>query len=141
MIETKRPRVAIHKPHVVKNCATRFFDNREGPLNRRSRHCLAASRFAVFVLRPDFAERKASEIVRAAKEKPLVNWHLTASSPLAYGRNFTVEQQDRVPRQMEILRSLQIESVNLRVTSKKATGDGGRKSNALSPAREQRIVA
>src|SRR5262249_42749223 len=52
----------------------------------------------------------------------------------------TVDQQDRVPGQMEILRSLQIESVNLRVASKKATGDSWRKCDALSPAREQRVI-
>ena len=42
---------------------------------------------------------------------------------------------------MKILRALQIESVNLCVPSQKATGDSRRKSNALSPAREQGIVA
>src|SRR4029077_15350000 len=42
---------------------------------------------------------------------------------------------------MEILRSLQIESVNLRIASQKTAGDHRRKCDALPAAGEQRIVA
>ena len=117
MIEAKRQRFAIHKTHIVEKCASRFFDNRESPLNRRTRHWLTANRLAVLILRPDLAEGKASEVIRAAKEKPLVNWYLAAGTPLANCSNLTVDEQDCVPGKMEILGPLQIESVNLRVTS------------------------
>src|SRR4051812_1878861 len=42
---------------------------------------------------------------------------------------------------MEILRSLQIERVNLDIASKKTASDHRRKCNALAAAGEQRIVA
>src|SRR4029077_9750413 len=42
---------------------------------------------------------------------------------------------------MEILRSLQIESVNLGIASQKTAGDKRGKSNACPAAGEQRIVA
>src|SRR5919109_1857730 len=42
---------------------------------------------------------------------------------------------------MKILRSLQVKCVNLGVASEKATGNGRRKSNALSSARKQGVVA
>src|SRR5256885_13913030 len=42
---------------------------------------------------------------------------------------------------MKILRSLQVECVNLGVASKKATGNSRRKGNALSSAGKQGVVA
>src|SRR5580765_5613391 len=84
VIEAKRPRAAIHETHVVKKCAPRFFYDRKSPFNRRARHRLTANRLAVFILWTDFAERKATKIIRAAEEKPLVNWHLVAATPLAH---------------------------------------------------------
>src|SRR4029077_1796923 len=97
VIETKKPRFAIHETHVVKKCAPRFFYDRKSPFNRRARHRLTANRLAVLILWTDFAERKATEIVRTAEEKPLVNWYLVAAAPLAHRRDFAVDEQDGIP--------------------------------------------
>src|SRR5215208_3530994 len=96
MVEAKRPRVAIHETHVVKKCTPGFFNDRERPLNRCARHCLTAHRFAVFILRAHFPERKASQIVRTAEEESLINWHLVAGTPLAYCPDFAVDEQNGI---------------------------------------------
>jgi hypothetical protein len=44
---------------------------------------------------------------------------------LAYRRDFAIDQQNEVLGQMEILRSLQTESINLRIASKKTTAKKG----------------
>src|SRR2546430_6387412 len=60
---------------------------------------------------------------------------------MAYRRDFAVDQQNGVPRQMEIFRPFQIQSVKLDVASEKTTGDKRRKGDPLATAREQRVIA
>src|SRR5437870_7219204 len=62
MIEAKGPRLAVDKTGVVKDCAARFFDNRKSPFHSRASQCFAAGRFAVLILRANFAERKSPKI-------------------------------------------------------------------------------
>src|SRR5512146_795570 len=105
MISPKRPRVAIHKAHVIKDRTARFLDDREGNFHGRAPHRLATSGLAV-LLRTNLTKREAAEIIRTAEEESLKDWHFVAAAPLAYGRDLAVNEQDKILRQMKILRSL-----------------------------------
>src|SRR5215831_3860373 len=152
MVKPEGPRAGVHETGVVKNSAARFFDNRESPFNRGPRHGLTTRRFAVLILGTDLAIWKAAEIVRSTKIEPLVNWNAagetadpderTVAAPVvAYRRDFAVDQQNGVPRQMEILRPFQLQSVHLDVASEKTPGNERRKGDPLAAAREQRVIA
>ena len=94
-----------------------------------------------FLLWTNLTIREAAKVIRTAEELSLEDWHLVAAAPLAYRRDFAVEEENKILGQMKVLRSLQIQTINLSIASKKATGDKRRKGDALPTAREQRVVA
>ena len=63
MVETKRPLARVHEPGVVENCPARLFNDRKSNLDSGARHCFAAKRLAVLILRTDFAIREPAEII------------------------------------------------------------------------------
>src|SRR5215208_4231815 len=140
MTKSKRPAVAVHETHVVKNCAPGFFYDGEGKFHGCAPERLAASGLAV-LLRANLTKRKAAKVIRTAEEKSFEDRHSVAATPLAYRRNLAVEEENKVFGQMKILRSFQIQAIDLSVASKKAAGDSRRKGDALPTARKQRIVA
>ena len=95
---------------------------------------IATDRFAVLILWADFAEWKSAQIVRAAEVEPIENRNQIAASPGVDGRDFAVDEQDRIPRKMEILGRLDVDSVKLRVASEKTARDIRRKGDALPAA-------
>ncbi len=61
--------------------------------------------------------------------------------PNTDSRDFTVDEQDHVPGKMEILRTLEIESVNLHIASEKTARNIGRKAHPLPSPRKHGAVA
>src|SRR5678810_654512 len=118
MVEAEGPLVAVDKTGIVKNCSPRFFNDWESPFNSRAPHRLSTDWFAILILRTNFAIRKSAKVIRTSKVKPLEDWYITPVSPLARGGDLAVNQQDGVPRKVKILRSFEVQSVDLSVASK-----------------------
>ena len=64
-----------------------------------------------------------------------------SASPRFDGREFSVEEQNRIPPHMEILRALQIEPNNLRVSAEKPARKIRRKGDPMAATREKRAIA
>src|SRR5689334_4787102 len=96
MVETKRPLARVHKPGVVENCPARLFNDGKSNFDSGARHCFATKRLAILILRTDFAIWEPAEIIGAAQKESLENWHIGSASPLAYRRDFAINQQDEV---------------------------------------------
>src|SRR6266478_5107371 len=124
MIKPKGPGAAVHKASVIKDCSARFSDHRKSKFHSGARHCLAADRLAV-LLRTDLAKRQAAEIIGAPEKEPLENWHFSSVPPLVHGRDFAVNEQDEVLGQMKILRSLQVQCINLGIAPEKTPANKG----------------
>ena len=95
---------------------------------------LAADRLAVDVLRADVTKVETAQVVRAAEEEPIENRHTIAVAPGIDAGDLRVEQQDQIVPEVEILRRLQIEAVDLRVAAEESAGDIGRERRRAAPA-------
>src|SRR5207247_2348104 len=117
----------------------RFFVSCKVPASCHASHGFAPVRFTI-LLCADFAVGKSTEIVRAPEVETFENRNKIATSPGVDGRDFAVDEQDRIPRKMEILGPLEVDSVKLRVASEKTARDIRRKSDALPTPGQQWII-
>ena len=94
---------AVDEACVIENRAAHFINDGVGVFHGEARHRLAAERFAVVVFRADIAVVEAAQVAAAAEEEPVEDRHAVAAGPAVHGADFAVEEQDRIPRQVEIL--------------------------------------
>src|SRR4029450_12063482 len=74
---------------------------------------------------------------RRREQQPGIRFRLI---PNTDSRDFTVDEQDHVPGKMEILRTLEVESVDLHIASEKTARNIRRKPHALPSPRDDGAV-
>ena len=90
----------------------------------------------------DVAEFKSAEIVRTAEKKPIVNFNqLRLAAPLIDARYFSIDQENRIPRQMPVLGCFDIKAVNLFGPADRHARHVPAIDNSLTRPREEWIIA
>src|SRR5689334_20032155 len=108
---TKAPRSVVDKTAIVKDREAHALHDRNSVFDRKPDQRVAADRLSIFILRTGLTESEAAQRIHTAQVEAVIDWYYVIATPGCYGRNFTVQQKNRVERQVIILSGIQIEPI------------------------------
>ena len=144
LLRVETPRGGIDKSTIIENSEAYPFNDWDRVLYRVPEQAIPADRIPLEILGPNITESEPAERIRTAAIEAIEDRDYRVAvgrTPVLYGRNFTVQQEDRVVRKMEILGHVKVEPINLDGASKESVGNVRREINPRSFAGKKRAVA
>ena len=132
---------AVDEALVKKNRAANARNDWHGDLDGVARERIAANRLSELVFRTDIAVVETTQIIRTAEELPVEDRHLGAAGPGVDDADLSIKCENDVVGEKEILRRLDIKSVDVCVAAKEAARDLRREGDAMAVAGEEDTVA